>query len=115
MEMKYYNPSNNFKAPIPREPRPYRPPRQKAEVILPIRPEVLPEPEPELELEPEPLPVTELSECAPEAEKQKLFPAEQDDLLLLGLIFILLSNHCEDYLLLIVLGYLLLADKRKQI
>ncbi len=100
MEMKYYNASNNFSAPIPREPRPYRPPQKP---IYEPKPCV----EPPIEI-PEELP------CSCEDIKPVIVPKstpsfDKDDFLLIGLILILLMNGCEDYLLLIVLGYLLIT------
>lgn len=100
MEMKYYNPSNNFSAPIPREPKPYTPPRQKApEVVIPKVPEKKAEP-----------PKEEILKKHEEPE-QKL-SLDMDDIIILGLILVLLANGCEDYLLLAVLGYLLLSGKK---
>ena len=107
--MKYYNPSNNFRAPIPREPKPYRPPRPVEEVISP-RPisqveEVCEEQEPE---------VTET--CKPQFsfKKEKKFELSQDDLVILGVMFLLILNSCDDYLLLAVLGYLFLSGQNKR-
>lgn len=96
MEMKYYNPSNNFRAPIPREPKPYSPPRQpEGEIITPKPAQTVQETEP----------VQEQEICKRE-EKPLL---STDDVIILGLILVLISNGCEDYLLLAVLGYLLFA------
>ncbi|MBE7022613.1 MAG: hypothetical protein E7414_05315 [Ruminococcaceae bacterium] len=100
MEMKYYNPSNNFSAPIPREPKPYTPPRQKVpEVVIPKVPERREE-----------APKEEISERHSEFEQG--LSLNMDDIIILGLILVLLANGCEDYLLLAVLGYLLLSGKK---
>ncbi len=99
MEMKYYNPSNNFKAPIPREPKPYRPPEQKREVVIPKPPAPVKTPDVET-------PVSKQMETDP-----KTTALNQDDLLILGVILLLLLNSCEDYLLLLVLGYLFISGK----
>ena len=89
--MKYYNPSNNFKAPIPREPKPYKPPVPKAEVIFPRQPEMR-EKEiifPENGTPEETIP----KESIPEHKK---FQLSQDDLVILGVLFLLILNSCDD-------------------
>lgn len=108
--MKYYNPSNNFRAPIPREPKPYTPPqRKKTEVVIPRAPgDGAAHAE---QLQPEK--AAEQKPCREmECDKPAVFKPNQDDILLLGLILVLLANNCDDYLLLIILGYLLLSGKK---
>ena len=106
MEMKYYNPSNNFRAPIPREPKPY----------VPEKPIVK---EHYFEESKRPASVPEVREIPPETVPEKrqtsLIKRElnQDDLLILGLIFLLLINSCEDYLLLFALGFLFFSGHRE--
>lgn len=106
MEMKYYNPSNNFRAPIPREPRPYMPPKRETENVFMQ----------------EEMPIPQISHKDPEqrsdgvkTEKKKGFLSDldKDDMLLFGLIAILLLNACDDYLLLLVLGYLFISGRQK--
>ncbi len=99
MEMKYYNASNNFKAPIPREPKPYTPPVKSGEIIIPQKPE-----NSEKEL-------ISLPSC-PQIKK-KWSIENKDDMFLLGLILVLLMNQCDDYVLLFILGYLLFVNKGK--
>ncbi len=103
MEMKYYNASNNFKAPIPREPKPYRPPQKPIYEPKPYQEE------PVESAEEIPCPCEEIT---PVVTKNSALSFDQDDYLLIGLILILLMNGCDDYLLLIVLGYLLITGKR---
>lgn len=100
MEMKYYNPSNNFSAPIKREPKPYMPPRQKIpEVVIPKVPEY---------------PVMQQTkESQIEVKKEKHYQIDVDDILIMGLILILIANQCDDYLLLAALGFLLFSGKGK--
>ena len=108
MEMKYYNPSNNFRAPIPREPKPYRPPQREVEKVY--VPEEKPVSEP-IFSEPE-LPV----ETVRKDEKQGvLSDLDKDDMLLLGLLAVLILNACDDYLLLVILGYLFISGRQKNI
>ena len=103
MEMKYYNASNNFSAPIPREPKPYRPPQKPIYEPKPVAEPPIPLPE---EV---PCPCEEIE---PTITVKPGVSFDRDDYLLIGLILILLMNGCDDYLLLIVLGYLLIAGKR---
>lgn len=104
MEMKYYNASNNFKAPIPREPKPYKPPQQlNGEVIVP---------QPPKENRERKLSIPEEFHCDEGNKPSFNLIKNQDDLLLVGLILLLLVNQCNDYLLLLVLGYLLFCDKQ---
>ncbi|MBE7009958.1 MAG: hypothetical protein E7418_00530 [Ruminococcaceae bacterium] len=100
MEMKYYNPSNNFRAPIPREPKPYSPPVEKRqERFIPAEPEKSKE--------------TKEQECKEGIVHQKSRP-EADELLIMGVILVLLANQCEDYLLLAALAFLLFSGKEKR-
>ena len=105
MEMKYYNPSNNFRAPIPREPKPYIP--QK-----PIREERFYDKDKEVQ----PMPEQRETLPEPECEKKAIVKKRelnQDDLLILGLLFLLLLNSCDDYLLLFALGFLFFSGHRE--
>ncbi len=104
MEMKYYNPSNNFRAPIPREPKPYVPtPKKASEIVVPKQPESCEEHEN--------LAAVEEPCFSLESKKVDALSPNHDDLLLLGLILVLLANKCDDYILLIILGYLLITGK----
>ena len=107
--MKYYNPSNNFRAPIPREPKPYRPPRPAGEIISP-------RPVSRTEQIYEEKEVEETETCKPTipCKKEKKFELSQDDLVFLGVMFLLILNSCDDYLLLAVLGYLFLSGQNKR-
>ncbi len=96
MNMKYYNASNNFSAPIQREPKPYRPYEKRSEVIVPQRPERR---EQHVEKKEDVLVTTPKREFT-------LNSLKTDDLLLLGIIILLFLDGCDDYLLLLVLGYL---------
>ncbi len=86
MVTNYYNASNNFSAPIRREPKPFRP--------QPI----------------------EREHTRKEEEKENrlkkgrgfLDEIDPDSLLIIGLVLLLLFSGCEDKLLLVALGYLLL-------
>lgn len=104
MEMKYYNPSNNFRAPIPREPKPYTPPKPMGERVVPVKAEEIRE---DVQIP------AETKKTAMREERQQTVKAKkelnQDDLLILGLIFLLVINSCDDYLLLAVLGFLFLS------
>lgn len=83
MVTNYYNASNNFSAPIRREPKPFRPcperehEHERNEVVISHGKEI----------------------------KQEL---DRDTVLILGLVILLLISGCEDKLLLIALGYLIL-------
>ncbi|MBR4890908.1 MAG: hypothetical protein IKU15_06435 [Clostridia bacterium] len=80
MVTNYYNSSNNFSAPIRREPKPYCPKND----ILEDRKEV---------------------RCG----KKNIFSTlDTDTVVILGLLFLLLMSDCNDTLLLIALGYILL-------
>ncbi len=102
--MKYYNPSNNFKAPIPREPKPYKPPVPRAEVIFPHPPEA--------EEQERTFPEEPIKNGAVQTSKK--FQLSQDDLVILGVMFLLILNSCDDYLLLAVLGYLFLSGQKER-
>ncbi len=86
MVTNYYNASNNFSAPIRREPKPFRPQPMEHE------------------------------HASKEEDKQKqlykrkgfLDEIDPDSLLIIGLVLLLLFSGCEDKLLLVALGYLLL-------
>ena len=96
METKYYNRSNNFSAPIKREPKPYTPKNISKEE--------------EIKKETE---FCEQKEKKPTQIKSVLNSFKSDDLLLLGLIFLLLSDSDTDILLLIALGYIFLSSQDK--
>jgi len=81
----YYNASNHFSAPVRREPKPYRP---------------YPEQERCTKCDKE----TE-SAVAKQEKKQEF---DSDAVLILGLVLLLLASGCDDTLLLIALGYLIL-------
>jgi len=105
MEMKYYNASNNFKAPIPREPKPYKPPEPiYSEIIIPK----VPQEENPIQSEES---IVDCEDCNNIHETKVLTKVNQDDYILLGLILLLLVNGCDDYLLLLVLGYILINGK----
>ncbi|MBE7048643.1 MAG: hypothetical protein E7393_04660 [Ruminococcaceae bacterium] len=107
MEMKYYNASNHFKAPIPREPKPYMTSDPRHEIVVPQKPietyheqkEFFQEDGGSLSCEPT------------EKGHDVSWISDKDDLILLGLILLLLFNNCEDYFLLLILGYIFLAGK----
>ena len=96
METKYYNRSNNFSAPIRREPKPYTPKNIFEEE--------------EIKKEPE---LCEHKENKQTQIKSVLNSFKSDDLLLLGLIFLLLSDSNTDILLLLALGYIFLSSQDK--
>ncbi|MBR5236224.1 MAG: hypothetical protein IKW06_02470 [Clostridia bacterium] len=110
MEMKYYNPSNQFKAPIKREPKPYRPPvYHEAEIIIPQAPkEYKPDAEERAE---EPVETTPV--CNEKTTPFNNLINNQDDFLILGVLLILLLNNCDDYFMLLILGYLFLAGNKR--
>lgn len=85
MVTNYYNASNNFSAPIRREPKPFRPYPERE------RPQEREKPE-----------------AAVPVKKGFLNDLDQDTILIIGLIILLLLSGCEDKLLLIALGYLVL-------
>lgn len=109
MEMKYYNPSNNFKAPIQRErrePKPYIPPERPKEEA-PILPDMRIGEDTWVE--------PSFKHHPPKVQQKKLFEnLSQDDLIILGVIFLLLFNSCDDYLLLLALGYIFLSGREKE-
>ncbi len=78
MVTNYYNSSNNFSSPVRREPKPYIPPAKR-----------------------------EPSDEKPCREEQK-FPTDTDTILIFGLIILLVMSGCDDTLLLIALGFLIL-------
>lgn len=102
METKYYNRSNNFSAPIRREPKPYTPKNIFKEE------EVKKDSEPCGYKENKPAQVNK-----PAQIKSFLSNFKSDDLLLLGLIFLLLSDSDTDILLLLALGYIFLSSQGK--
>lgn len=108
MEMKYYNPSNNFKAPIPRErrePKPYIPPEMPKEDMHFL---------PDMQFQDEKRLEPSFEHHPPKLSQKKLFETlSQDDLIILGVIFLLLFNSCDDYLLLLALGYIFLSGRDK--
>ncbi len=113
MEMKYYNPSNNFRAPIPREPKAYRPPQSVMDTMHTY--ETTNEP-PKTTVKPvaEEMPKREICEETCEKEKKNfLSNLTQDDIVILGVLFLLLLNSCDDYLLLLALGFIFLSGRQK--
>ncbi len=110
MEMKYYNPTNNFRAPIPRakrEPKPYTPPVvEEASERQIQKPPVFEEEN-----------LVEEKYHKPVEKHEKtgiLSDLSQDDIIILGIIFLLLLNSCDDYLLLLVLGYLFISGRENK-
>lgn len=91
METKYYNRSNNFSAPIRKEPKPYVPLVQK-------------------ESEDESKEILCQKESKKEEEIKELKKLKNDDILLLGIIILLLSDSKSDKLLLLALGYLFISS-----
>ena len=81
MVTNYYNSSNNFSAPIRREPKPYRPAHEHEEIVL--------------------------SEKKQTRIKEQEKSLDSDTILILGLIMLLVLSGCEDTLLLIALGALI--------
>lgn len=92
METNYYNRSNNFSAPVKKEPKPYVPMEQKEEKTQTT--EILHQGKRDNE-----------SESIKETKNLK-----SDDILLLGVIFLLISDSKSDKLLLIALGYLFISS-----
>lgn len=109
MEMKYYNPSNNFRAPIPREPKAYRPPQGIMESACESKKE---KESPKVPLNSE-IQKTEKHEICKEESKNILGNLTQDDIVILGVLFLLLINSCDDYLLLLALGFLFISGRQK--
>lgn len=96
---KYYNRSNNFKAPIKKEPKPYNPYSYRSEIIEPKRYE-----------EDKAIENNERQEIAELKESSSLgLSLKTDDLLLIGLIILLLPKAKDNLLLIIGLGYLLVS------
>ena len=86
MVTNYYNASNNFSSPIRREPKPFRPQNPECEHTI-----------------------AEVGKSHI-SHKGKGFLSEidPDSLLIIGLVLLLLFSGCDDKLLIIALGYLLL-------
>lgn len=104
MITKYYNASNNFSAPIIREPRP------KPETIVPVKP---PPPPKEREEPSAPAVQAEIKKPAKQGGLGGLLDGilggfESDDLILLGLLLILISDSDDTFLTLII-GYLFIS------
>lgn len=91
METKYYNRSNNFSAPIKKEPKPYTPAKEVYKEENTVIDEHI---------------TCEKKEQKPKEIKSVLSRLKSDDLLLLGLIFLLMSDSDTDVLLLLALGYI---------
>ena len=81
MVTNYYNASNNFSAPVRREPKPFRPPCSCEKNA-----------------------VLEKEETEIVCEEKSL---DSDTILILGLIMLLILSGCNDTLLLIALGALI--------
>ena len=92
MVTNYYNASNNFSAPIRREPKPFRPQY----------------PERQQDWERERVKERGNDVKSVPAKKGFLEELDQDTILIIGLVILLLLSGCEDKLLLIALGYLVL-------
>lgn len=92
MVTNYYNASNNFSAPIRKEPKPFKPGNTEYESEL----------------------VFESKKSNGNIAKNDIFksgyPAniDRDTIFIICLIFLLLSSGCEDNILLIALAYLIL-------
>ena len=96
MNTKYYNASNNFSAPISREPRPYAPYSYRSETVTP-RP--APDSAP---------PVKKIeAEGAAAVKSARELSLKTDDFLLIGLIILLLPDAENNLMLILILGYLL--------
>lgn len=110
MNMKYYNASNHFSAPIPREPKPYSPNTRKPEIVIPQKPFANSHrQEKQAPLHTPELPIAPVPHKAPPPKQELSFNnMKPDDLLLLGIIALLIWNSCDDMLLLFILGYLFL-------
>lgn len=114
MNMKYYNASNHFSAPLKREPKPYSPYTRTAETAMPQKPPPQAESfEPQPPLRTPELPIAPVPRKAPPAKtpaktELRLSSMKADDLLLLGIIALFVWNSCDDALLLFILGYLFL-------
>ena len=91
MQTNYYNRSNNFSAPIRKEPKPYAP--------EPIYEDIKKEP-------PKPI------KPEPKENDGILKNLKNDDILLLGIIFIMLSDSNNDLLMIIALGYIFLGGNK---
>ncbi len=115
MNMKYYNASNNFSAPVKREPKAYSSYTRTPEIIVPQRPLRTEYAENKQHASPPPLRTPEMPIVpAPhkhtgKSKELNLSNMKPDDLLLLGIITLLVWNSCDDTLLLLILGYLFLA------
>ena len=92
MVTNYYNASTNFSAPIRREPKPFRPQY----------------PERQQDWERERVKERENDVKPVPAKNGFLEELDQDTILIIGLVILLLLSGCEDKLLLIALGYLVL-------
>lgn len=102
MVTNYYNASNNFSAPIRREPKPFSPEREPFD----ITPEHhAPKPEP-------PRPTSETLEVlernTPNCERQTFLDFDSDTIVLLALLWLLFTSKSNDRLLELALIYLLL-------
>ena len=91
MQTNYYNRSNNFSAPIRKEPKPYVP--------TPMHEDIKKEP-------PKPI------QNEPKENGGLLKNMKNDDLLILGIIFLLLSDSNDDLLMIIALGYIFLGGSK---
>ncbi len=117
MNMKYYNASNHFSAPIKREPKPYSPYQRRPEVIIPQKPQP-PAAQNQDPARPEsfgyrPEAKADIHSVHGDNAQGKrslqnlnLNNLRADDLLLLGIIALLIWNSCDDTFLLLALGYL---------
>lgn len=101
IQTKYYNASNNFSAPVKREPKPYAP-LYKPNDTPPLNNNF--QAENEIKKETEKTKMREIS-----FSPSKELSLKTDDLLLIGLIILLLPDVENNLLLVLLLGYLLIA------
>ena len=116
MNMKYYNASNHFSAPLRREPKPYSPYQRRPEVIVPQRPPQTRQDSAAAVQEGHAQPHREPNAHAAPAHGARrsltdlsLNTLRADDLLLLAVIALLIWSSCDDTLLIIALAYLFFA------
>lgn len=89
METNYYNRSNNFSAPIRKEPKPYTPKYEEKTFTKQSEQENI---------------------HAKDVHKSLLKSLKNDDLLILGIIFLLYSESESDHILLLILAYIFLSN-----
>jgi len=93
MQTNYYNRSNNFSAPIRKEPKPYSPASVRTNEDCAKK-------------------ESKQTSCdKPKDDNRLLKNLKNDDLLILGLIFLFLSDSNDDTLMLLALVYLFLCSQ----